>query len=329
MLRRKIMVAALCAVGLGMALPASASATGAVNYPERAVRLVSPFAAGGATDVLARVLAQQLGELWGHSVVVENKGGAGGVIGTQSVARAAPDGHTLLLASVGPFEVLPGLLKDVAYDPVKDFAPIAMLVDVENVLVVNNGVQANSVEELVALARKQPGDLHFSSPGIGSTAHLAGEIFKQQAGIDIVHVPYRGGGPSANALLAGEVQMSFATVPSVIGHIKAGKLRALGVTGASALKAMPDVKPIREQGLPDYRVASWYGLVAPAGTSPAIVQKINADIQTILAKPDVKSILQEQGWSTVTSTPEQMQGQIVKGLKEWKVVLDRAGVKVE
>lgn len=329
MLRRKMMVAALCAVGLGMSLPASVSANEAENYPQRAVRLVSPFAAGGATDVLARVLAQQLGDLWGQSVVVENKGGAGGVIGTQSVARAAPDGHTLLLASVGPFEVLPSLLKDVAYDPVKDFAPIAMLVDVENVLVVNKEVPANSVEELTALARKQPGDLHFSSPGIGSTAHLAGEIFKQQAGLDIVHVPYRGGGPSANALLAGEVQMSFATVPSVIGHIKAGNLRALGVTGASELKALPGVKPVREQGVPDYRVASWYGLAAPAGTPVAIVRKINADIQTILAKPGVKAILQEQGWSTVESTPEQMQGQIVKGLKEWKMVLDRAGIKVE
>lgn len=329
MLRRKIIMAALCAAGLGMTLPASASADAVANYPDRAVRLVSPFAAGGATDVLARVLAQQLSELWGQSVVVENKGGAGGVIGTQSVARAAPDGHTLLLASVGPFEVLPSLLKEVAYDPVKDFAPIAMLVDVENVLVVNNAVEAQSAEELMALARKQPGDLHFSSPGIGSTAHLAGEIFKQQAGIDIVHVPYRGGGPSANALLAGEVQMSFATVPSVIGHIKAGKLRALGVTGASSLKVMPDVKPIREQGLPDYSVASWYGLAAPAGTPEAIVRKVNADIQTILAKPDVKAILQEQGWSTVQSTPEQMQGQIVNGLKEWKVVLDRAGIKVE
>lgn len=329
MLRRKMMVAALCAAGLGVSLPLSASATVATDFPQRAVRLVSPFAAGGATDVLARVLAQQLGELWGQSVVVENKGGAGGVIGTQSVARAAPDGHTLLLASVGPFEVLPSLLREVAYDPVKDFAPIAMLVDVENVLVVNKNVPANSVEELTALARKQPGDLHFSSPGIGSTAHLAGEIFKQQAAVDIVHVPYRGGGPSANALLAGEVQLSFATVPSVIGHIKAGNLRALGVTGAAELKALPGVKPVREQGVPDYRVASWYGLVAPAGTPPAVVEKINADIQTILAKPDVKAILQEQGWSTVKSTPGQMRNQIVNGLKEWKAVLDRAGIKVE
>lgn len=329
MLRRKFMVAALCAVGVGMWIPSISSANEAAGFPDRPVRLVSPFAAGGATDVLARVLAQQLGDMWGQSVVVENKGGAGGVIGTQSVARAAPDGYTLLLASVGPFEVLPSLLKEVSYDSVKDFAPIAMLVDVENVLVVNKEVPANSVQDLIALARKQPGELHFSSPGIGSTAHLAGEIFKQQAGIDIVHVPYRGGGPSASALLAGEVQLSFATVPSVIGHIKAGNLRALAVTGASGLKALPGVKPVRDQGLPDYRVASWYGLAAPAGTPPAIVQKINADIQTILAKPDVKAILQEQGWSTVQSTPEQMQEQIRKGLKEWKVVLDRAGIKVE
>lgn len=328
MFRRNIL-SALCAIGLGSTLCLNATASDTKNYPDRPVKLVSPFAAGGATDVLARVLAQQLGDIWGQSVIVENKGGAGGVIGTQSVARSPADGYTLLLASVGPFEVLPQLMKDINYSPTKDFAPIALLVDVENVLVVNNKVDAKSAQDLSALAKKNPATLHFSSPGIGSTAHLAGEIFKQQANIDIVHVPYRGGGPSAAALLSGEVQMSFATVPSVLAHIKAGKLRALGVTGAAPLKALPNVQPIREQGLPDYRVASWYGLAAPAGTSPAIVKKINADVQTILSKPEVQAILQEQGWSPLTSTPEQMQKQISTGIKEWKVVLDRAGVKIE
>lgn len=301
------------------------------NFPQRNVKLVSPFAAGGATDVLARLLGNHLGQLWKQSVIIENKPGGGGVIAATSVVRSPADGYTLLLGSVGPIEVLPSLIKDLPYNSQKDLAPIAILVNVENVLVVNEATPAKSVGDLIALAKKEPGKLNFASSGIGSTAHLAGEVFKQQAGIQITHVPYRGGAPAANALLAGEVEMSFASVPSVVGILKGGnnRLRALAVTGLKPLDALPNVPPLHTQGLPDFKVNSWYGLLAPKGTPPEIVRKINADVQFILGLPEVKSALLAQGWTTVKGTPEQMAKQIAEGIRDWGVVLKNSGIKAE
>ena len=299
------------------------------DFPTRAVRIISPFSPGGATDVLARVLAHHLNEKWQQSVVVENRAGAGGVIAAQAVARSTPDGYTLLLGSVGPMEVLPSLIKDLPYDPIKDFSPISMLVDVENVLVVNNAVPAKSVQELLALIKQKPGALHFGSSGIGTTGHLAGEVFKQQAGLDMVHVPYKGGAPAANALLAGDVEMSFATVPSVVGHVRSGKLRALAVTGAKPLSALPGVQPLKDQGVPNYAVASWYGLLAPANTPKDVVAKIHQDVQEILAMPKVQATLLEQGWTTVHASTEFMAEQIRKGIPHWRDILEKAGVRVE
>jgi tripartite-type tricarboxylate transporter receptor subunit TctC len=312
-----------------MSVPVAAQAADVSNFPERSVKLVSPFAPGGATDVLARVMAHRLGELWKQTIVVENRAGGGGVIATSLVARAPADGYTLLLGSVGPIEVLPSLIKDLPYDPEKDLDAVAMLVNVENVLVVNPNVPVKSVRELIERAKANPGTLHFGSPGIGSTGHLAGEVFKQQAGVDMVHVPYRGGAPAANALLAGDIQASFATVPSVIAHIKAGKLRPLAVTGATPLDALPGVPPLREQGLPDYKIGSWYGLLAPANTPAPIIQKIHADVAKVLAMPEVKATLLEQGWTTVTMSLENMDKQISTGIRDWKIVLDKAGIKAE
>lgn len=321
---------ALCAASLvfawGTAQALDAQANG---YPNRVVRLISPFAAGGATDVLARVIAQKLNEAWKQSVIVENKSGGGGLIGAMAVARADPDGYTLLLGSVGPIEVLPGIMKKMPYDSEKDLAPVAVLVNVENVLVVHKNVPARSAAELVAYAKKNPGVLHFGSSGVATTAHLAGEVFKQQAGVDLVHVPYRGGAPAATALLGGEVDMIFSSIPAALPHIRSGRLRALGVTGEKPLDTLPGVRPIKEQGLPNYRVRSWYGLLASGGTPPAIVNKIHAEVGRILAAPEVQATLREQGWTTAHVPVADMAKQIRSGIREWKVVTERAGIRME
>jgi tripartite-type tricarboxylate transporter receptor subunit TctC len=321
---------ALCAASLALLCgSAHAQDKQASAYPSRMIKIISPFAPGGATDVLARVIAQKLGESWKQSVIVENKSGGGGLIAATMVARADPDGYTLLLGSVGPVEVLPGLMKKMPYDPEKDLAPVGMLVNVENVLVVNGKIPSRTLPELIAYAKKNPGKLHFGSSGIATTAHLAGEVFKQQAGVDIIHVPYRGGAPAATALLAGEIDMVFSSVPTVDQHIRSGKLRALAVTGEKSIETLPGVLPIKEQGLPGYRLSSWYGLLAPGGTPPAIVDKIHAELGRILAMPEVKATLLTQGWTTAHIPVAQMSRQIHTGIREWKIVTERAGIKPE
>jgi len=301
----------------------------ASTFPSRTVRIISPFAPGGATDILARILAQKLGEAWKQTIIVDNKSGGGGVIAAAEVARAEKDGYTLLLGSVGPVEVLPKIMKKVAYDSEKDFAGVDILVNVENVVVVNNQVPVKNIPELIAYAKANPGKLHSGSSGIATTGHLSLEIFNQQTGVDIVHVPYRGGAPMATALLAGDIQMSFSTVPSVIQHIKSGKLRAIAVTGDKSLETLPDAKPIKDQGVPGFRVGSWYGILAPSGTPPAIINKINLELGKIVANPEVRSKLLEQGWTTTHTTPAQMNKQIQSEIQDWKVVIERAGITLD
>lgn len=301
----------------------------AASYPSRVVKLISPFAPGGATDVLARVIAQKLGESWKQTVIVDNKAGGGGTIAAAAVARGERDGHTLLLGSVGPVEVLPTLMKKLPYDPERDLVAVDTLVNVENVLVVHESVPAKNVAELIAHAKANPGKLHFGSSGIATTAHLAGEIFEQQAGVDLVHVPFRGGAQAVQALLAGDIQIIFSSVPSVLPHIKSGRVRALGVTGQKPLDTLPGVRPIRELGLPSYRVSSWYGVLAPGGTPPAIVNKINGELGRILAMPEVKATLLEQGWTTAHTSPAKMARDIHLGIAEWKVITEKAGIKLD
>lgn len=320
---------ALLTAALLAAVPALAQSPAGGDFPSRTVTLVSPFAPGGATDILGRLMAQKLGEIWKQTVVVDNKSGAGGVIAATSVARAAADGHTLLIGTVGPIEVMPSIMKTMPYDPEKDLTGVAMLVNVENVLVVNTKLPVATMAELIAHAKKNPGKLHFGSSGIATTGHLAGELFKQQAGIDLVHVPYRGGAPAAQALLAGEVEVSFATAPTAITHVKSGRLRALAVTGDKPLESLPDVKPVREQGLPQFVLPSWYGLLAPGATPPAIVAKVNADVAKVLAMPDVRARLLEQGWTPVSMPPAQMNKEIRDGIRMWKPIVQRAGIQPE
>ena len=301
----------------------------AATYPNRPVKIISPFAPGGATDILARILAQKLGEAWKQTVIVDNKAGGGGVIAATEVARADKDGYTLLLGSVGPVEVLPSVMKKVPYDPEKDFAGIDILVNVENVVVVNNQLPVKNIPELIAYAKGNPGKLHSGSSGIATTGHLSLEVFNQTTGIDIVHVPYRGGAPVTTALLAGDIQMSFSTVPAAIQYIKSGKLRAIAVTGEKPLDALPGIKPIKDQGVSSFKVSSWYGILAPSGTPPGIINKINLELGKIIAMPEVKSKLLEQGWTTVHTTPAQMNKQIQSEIQDWKIVINKAGITLD
>ncbi len=301
----------------------------AATYPNKPIKIISPFAPGGATDILARILAQKLGDAWKQTVIVDNKSGGGGVIAAAEVARAEKDGYTLLLGSVGPVEVLPSVMKKVSYDSEKDFAGVDILVNVENVVVVNNQLQVKNIPELIAYAKANPGKLHSGSSGIATTGHLSLEVFNQSTGVDIVHVPYRGGAPVTTALLAGDIQMSFSTVPASIQYIKSGKLRAIAVTGDKPLETLPGIKPIKDQGVPGFKISSWYGILAPSGTPPAIINKINLELGKIIAMPDVKAKLLEQGWTTVHTTPAQMNKQIQTEIQDWKVVINKAGITLD
>jgi len=301
----------------------------ATSYPNKPVKIISPFAPGGATDILARILAQKLGEAWKQTIVVDNKSGGGGVIAAKEVARAPNDGYTLLLGTVGPIEILPSLMKKVPYDPERDFAGVDILVNVENVLVVNNQLPVKNIPELIAYAKANPGKLNAGSSGITTTGHLALEVFNQQTGSQINHIPYRGGAPAATALIAGEIDLIFSTVPSIIQHIKSGRVRAIAVTGEKSLDALAGIKPIREQGVPGYKIGSWYGILAPIGTPNHIILKINAELGRIIEMPDVKSKLLEQGWTTVHTSPAQMNQQIKTGIQEWKIVIQKANITLD
>jgi tripartite-type tricarboxylate transporter receptor subunit TctC len=301
----------------------------AATYPNKTIKIISPFAPGGATDILARTLAQKLGEAWKQTVIVDNKAGGGGVIAATEVARAEKDGYTLLLGSVGPVEVLPSIMKKVPYDPEKDFSGVDILVNVENVVVVNPQVPVKNIPELIAYAKANPGRLHSGSSGIATTGHLSLEVFNQLTGVDIVHVPYRGGAPVTTALLAGDIELSFSTVPAAIQYIKAGKLRAIAVTGDKPLDALPGIKPIKDQGVPGFKVSSWYGILAPSGTPPGIINKLNLELGKIIAMPDIKAKLLEQGWTTVHTTPAQMNKQIQSEIQEWKIVINKAGITLD
>ena len=295
---RSILIAACIAVAV--------TATGAFAqgaYPEHPVRIIVPFPAGGPADALARLVGDKLAQSLGQPFLIENKAGAGGNIGMEQGARAAPDGYTLILAPVGNLTVAPALYTKLPYDPAKDFAPITVLATVPNVLIVHPSVPAKSVAELVALAKAKPGSLNYASPGNGSIGHLAGELFKRMAGIDIVHVPFNGVAPATNAVLAGTVQMFFAQSSSALPQWRAGKVVALGVATAKRIAAAPDLPTIAEQGFPDFEATSWYGLVAPAGTPAAIVDRLYGEIAKALREPDVREKIAGLGAEPVGDTP--------------------------
>ena len=275
----------------------------AQNYPAKPVTLVIPFPPGGGTDTGGRILAEQLSKKWGQPVVVENKGGAAGQIGADLVAKAKPDGYTLLLGNIGTQAINPSLYPKMPYDPDTAFAPISLVAELPLAMMVNPSVPAKTTNEFIALAKSKPGQFSYSSAGPGGAPHLAAEMFKDQTGTFILHVPYRGGGPAIADLLAGHVQLSFMTVLEASGHIKAGKLRALAVTGDKRVSALPDVPALNEQVLPGFNAISWLGLLAPAGTPPALVEKISSDVRAIMAEDAVKARFINLGGVPHANTP--------------------------
>ena len=304
---RHALAALLALAGAAAAhLPAAAQA-----YPARVVTLVVPFPPGGGTDTGGRILAEQLSKKWGQSVVVENKGGAAGQIGADYVAKAKPDGYTLLLGNIGTQAINPSLYARLPYDADAAFAPVSLLAELPLAMMVNPSVPARTAAEFVALAKSQPGKLSYSSAGAGGAPHLVGEMFKDQTGTFMLHVPYRGGGPAIADLIAGHVQLSFMTVLEASGHIKAGKLRALAVTGDKRVPALGDVPTLSETLIPGFNASSWIGLLAPAATPPDIVEKIAADVRAILADDAVKARFASLGGVPRATSPQEF-GKLIK-----------------
>jgi tripartite-type tricarboxylate transporter receptor subunit TctC len=324
---RRALVAALAAL-VGATTSASALAQ-AASYPNRPIRIVVPFPVGGIADTFSRTIAIKLTEVWGQPVVVENKTGAGGNIGAELVAKSAPDGYTLVMGNIGSHAVNVSLFKNIPFDPIKDFVPIAHVLDAEGLLVVNPSVTANSVREILEMARAQPGKLSYASGGLGTTSHLAGELFKSTAKVDIVHVPYKGNSPAITDLLGGQTQMSFATMPTVLPHVKAGKLRAIASIGLARTVALPDVPTVAESGLPGFEVSNWIGLFAPAGTPPDIVAKLNAEVQKIMRSPDVQKRLEAEGARFIPTTPGQFAAFQKDELVKWAKIIKDANIKAE
>jgi len=321
---KKLMFLALAAA-LVAAAPIAACAADA--YPTRPVRIVVPYPAGGVADALPRIVGEKLSQKWGQPVIIENKAGASGNIGMEEGARAEPDGYTLVLAAAGNMTVNPILFKNLRFDTYKDLAPVTLLAASPNVLVVHPSVPAKNYKELVAYAKQNPGKLNFASPGEGSGAHLAGELFNLEAGIKTVHIPYKGMAPAVNDLLGGNVQMMFAGISTVLQHIKSGKLVAIAMAAPKRSPQLPDLPTVAEEGLPGFDVTSWYGIVVRAGTPPAVVQKVQHDIAEALKAPDVQTKLAGYGLEPVGNTPEAFDAMIKSETRKWTDIVHKAGIK--
>jgi tripartite-type tricarboxylate transporter receptor subunit TctC len=300
----------------------------AQTYPSKAIRLVVPFAPGGGTDLTARIVAQKLSENFGQQVVVDNRGGAGTIVGTQVVVSAPPDGYTLLIGTPH-LTTLPSLGTKLPYDPSKDVAPITNLVSTPNLLVIHPSLPAKTVKELIVLAKARPGTLNYSSAGVGGGSHLSAELFKAMAGIDMVHVPYKGAGPALIDLLAGNVATYFGSVASSLPHVKSGRLRALGVTGLQRSTAAPDVPTIAEAGVPGFEVSNWNGLLGPAAVPKDIIDKLHREVGKVLQAADVKERFLKEGFTPVGNSPAEFAAYLKAETAKWTKVIKSAGIRAE
>ena len=323
------MSAVLRAIALIVLCASATLEVQAQAWPSKPVRIVVPFPPGGPADLLPRLLGPKLTEIWGQPVVVDNKPGAGGNIGMDTVAKAAPDGYTLVVGPNGNLVVNPHLYAKLPYDVTRDFVPITLIATFSNVLVVNPDVPAKTVSELIALAKAKPGTVSYGSPGTGSQPHLGGEFLKLMAGIDIVHVPYNGTAPALKDLLGGQITFMFAQTSAALPQIQSGKLRALGVAGPRRATLLPDVPTIAESGLAGFEAVSWYALLAPAGTPKEIVTKVQADFARVLQMPDIREKLVAQGGDPVGNTPEQLAAQLKSESARYADVVKRANIRAE
>ncbi|MDB5811205.1 MAG: hypothetical protein JWN94_3327 [Betaproteobacteria bacterium] len=316
---------------LKLLILAGALATAAAvaqSYPNKPVRLIVPYPPGGSVDFTGRELAAKMTEAWGQQVVLDNRGGAGSTLGHGLGAKAAPDGYTLLLGTSAGLVVSPALGTPLNYDPLKDFSPIGLTVYAPFALTLHSAVPANTTQEFIDYARANPGKINFSSPGTGTPNHLGGELLKALAKINIVHVPYKGGGPALVDLISGQVQMTFSGVPQILPHVKAGRVKLIAIGHPTRIKSLPDVPPVADT-LPGFNNTSWYGVLAPVGTPPAIVNRINAVMNKVLADPEFGQRLILQGVEPVTSTPEGLHDMIAKELARWRKVIKDAGITVD
>jgi tripartite-type tricarboxylate transporter receptor subunit TctC len=322
-LHTTVMAAAmLAAAAHGVAFAAQA-------YPTRPIRIVVAYTPAGATDILARVIGQKMNEAWGQPVIIENRPGANGNIGTEYAAKAAPDGHTFLMTTAGPHGINPSLYRKLGYDAVKDFTAVSLVALVPNILVVNNALPAKSVKELIAYAKANPGKLSYGSPGAGSTAHLSMELFKSMTGTNLVHVPYKGSAGVLTDVMGGQIAATMDNMPAYLPQVKAGKIRALAVTPNKRSPAAPDIPTVAEAGVPGYNSSAWFGLVAPAATPKDVVSKLSAETARILQLPDVKSRLSELGAEPIGGTPEQFSAHIKAEIEKWAKVIKEANVELQ
>lgn len=309
-------------------LLAGAMSVSAQGYPNKPVRLIVPFAPGGFTDVVARIMGQRLSTAMGQQFIIENKAGAGSIIGTEFVAKAAPDGYTLVMVST-THVISPWIYKSMPYDPIKGFTAVSKLVEAPYVLLVNPKVPANNVREFIALAKSSPNPIHYASSGNGSSQHLMGGMFASMTGAPIKHVPYKGSSGAANDLVAGVVESSFAGVPNALAQVPQGRLKALAVTTAKRIPQLPDVPTLQEAGVPGYEASVWLALLAPAGTPRDIVMKLNAEVAKMMANPEAKKALFDAGVETTPSTPEAMNDYMAREMVRWGKVVKDIDIKIE
>ena len=311
-----------------LALAALCAPTWAQTYPERAVKLVVPYAPGGSADIVARLITDEWGKALGKSMFIENKGGAGGNLGVDAVAKSPADGYTIGLQTVS-LAINPSLTAKMPYDTLKDLAPIGMVAASQHVLVVNNNLPAKDLKELLALARSKPGKLTYGSAGGGSTFHMSAELFKAMAGVAIVHIPYRGGGPALTDTIAGQVDMSFPVLSAAQGHVQAGKLRALGVTGTKRSPLMPNVPTIAEAGVPNYAFETWFMVFAPAATPKPVIDKLNATLGATLQSAAVKERMAKEGFEATPSTPAQARTRLETEMPKWAKLVKERGITAD